>query len=137
MGDLSRRGFLLSACALTTLAFAAPAAEAATSTRTLPDGRLVVQVRRFPELAQVGGAVRVGTVKGRPVGVVRTGASSYRAFDLACPHQGVTVARSATGWSCPAHGSAFEADGDLELGPATSGLRRVPVAVKGGTLTIG
>lgn len=140
MSDVSRRGFLATACGLAALgaagASALPAA-AATAVRTLPDGRLAVRVASVPELAQVGGAVRIGSVKGTPVGVARTGPRTYVAFNLRCPHQGVPVARSDEGWSCPAHGSKFEADGDLVLGPATKGLAKVRSSLRSGTLTVG
>jgi len=38
---------------------------------------------------------------------------------------------------CPAHNSEFEGDGDLVLGPATTGLARVPIKVSRGVATIG
>lgn len=137
MADVSRRAFLAGACSLAALGTAALPAAASTAVRTLPGGRLAVKVGAVPELGTVGGAVRVGTVKGTPVGVTRTGPRSYVAFSLACPHQGVTVTRTDSGWSCAAHGSQFEPDGDLVLGPATSGLRRVRSSLRGGTLTVG
>ena len=104
MGDITRRGFLASACALVAVGAAAGPASAATGVTTLPDGRLAVTVRKVPQLARPGGAVRVGAVDGVPVAVARTGARSYVAFSLACPHQGVTVRGGTQGWSCPAHG---------------------------------
>jgi Rieske Fe-S protein len=93
-------------------------------------------VARIPELAVVGGAVSVGSVKGVPVAVVRT-AKGYRAISLKCPHQGVTVKRDATGWICPAHGSEFAPNGALELGPAVTGLPTVASTLKKGTLIVG
>ena len=42
-----------------------------------------------------------------------TGPASYIAFSLSCPHQGVKLTQEANGWVCDAHGSEFEADGDL------------------------
>ena len=136
MSTMSRRGFI-GACALAAVALPALPAAAQGLTRTLPDGRIAIRVSSIPELGKVGGAVRVGTIDGTPVGVARTGARTYRAFSLSCPHQGVTVGRSATGWTCSAHGSKFEADGDLVLGPATTGLEAIPSRLRGGTLTIG
>ena len=133
---LTRRALLAGTCGLLLAGVAAAPAEASTAVRTLPDGRLAVHVNRIPELAQVGGAVSVGSVKGTPVAVVRT-ATGYKAMSLRCPHQGVTVKRDATGWLCPAHGSEFTSTGALELGPATRGLSTVPSALRRGTLTIG
>ena len=72
-----------------------------------------------------------------PVAIARTGTSQYIAFNLLCPHQGVTVTRNESGWVCNAHGSEFEADGDLVLGPATTGLTRLPMKISKGVATIG
>lgn len=136
---LTRRAVLTGACAALGLAASAAVAlpAAAESTvRRLPDGRLAVQVRRIPELQQVGGAVRVGTVKGRPVAVART-AGGYEAISLVCPHQGATVVRDPEGWICPAHGSEFTSTGELVLGPATRGLSDVRSELRRGVLTVG
>lgn len=137
MEDLTRRALLAGACSLLALGATAVPAAAESAIRRLPDGRLEVRVRAVRELNAIGGAVSVGTVRGVPVGVARTGATSYRAFSLSCPHQKVTVERDGQGWFCSAHGSQFEPDGDLVLGPATKGLRRVPTAMKRGRLVVG
>lgn len=137
MENMSRRAVLTGACALIALGSTALPAAAQSAIRTLPDGRLAVRLKGVPELANVGGAVSIGTIKGNPVGVARTGPSAYRAFSLRCPHQGAKVVRSAVGWTCPAHGSEFEADGDLILGPATTSLSRVPARLRSGVLTVG
>lgn len=130
MTDVSRRSFLAGACGLIAIGgvSALPAA-AQTAVRKLPDGRVEVTLKSVPELASVGGAVAIGNVKGVPVAITRTGPSEYKAISLRCPHQGVTVKRSDTGWNCFAHGSQFESDGDLVLGPATRGLSRIPISV--------
>jgi Rieske Fe-S protein len=136
---LTRRAILTGACAALGLGVAAatalPAA-ADSQVRRLPDGRLAVRVRRVPELAREGGAVRIGTINGRAVAVTRT-ATGYRAFSLACPHQGATVVRDADGWVCPAHGSEFTPTGDLVLGPAIRGLSTVKSTLSKDVLTVG
>jgi len=81
--------------------------------------------------------MRIGSIKGVPVGIARVGTNKYTAFNLRCPHQGITVTKTETGWMCPAHNSEFEGDGDLVLGPATTGLARVPIKVSRGVATIG
>jgi len=136
---LTRRAVLTGACAALGLAVgtagALPAA-AESAVRRLPDGRLAVRVRKVPELSRVGGAVRIGTIGGRPVGVART-AEGYRALSLVCPHQGATVVRDPEGWICPAHGSEFTPTGGLVLGPATRGLPAVRSELKRDVLTVG
>lgn len=68
---MTRRTLLVAACGVLAVGATAMPAAADSNVRTLADGRLAVRVNRIPELARVGGAVYVGTVKGTPVGVVR------------------------------------------------------------------
>ena len=137
----TRRDFLLSACGIAALgltpALLANEAMAADGIVRKPNGQVVVTVRKVPGLAKVGGSVNLGTVKGRPVAVVRTSTSTYVALSLTCPHLGVTVARSGSDWRCPAHGSQFTADGTFIAGPAEGPLLKVPTTFNGKTLTVG
>lgn len=134
---LNRRAFLASACSLAALGLSAMPAAAESSIRKLPDGRLAVRFRQVPTLAAIGSAVRIGSINGTPVGLARTGTTRFKAFSLRCPHQGAVVERDASGWVCPAHGSQFEPDGDLVLGPATTGLDRIPSRVSRGEVIVG
>jgi Rieske Fe-S protein len=68
---------------------------------------------------------------------VRTGTSTYTALNLKCTHQGVPVKAQGSGWSCPAHGSAFAGDGKVTKGPAAKPLATVPSKVSGTTVTVG
>lgn len=137
MENVTRRSFLAGACGVAVLgATALPVAAEATVSRQR-DGRLTVRVKDIPALSTVGGAAAIGTLRGNPIGVARTGASTYVAFSLRCPHQGVTVMRSDQGWLCPAHGSQFKGDGGLILGPALRRLARVPSTFRRGRLIVG
>jgi len=137
MEPISRRSFMAGVCAVVALGAGEVPAAANTAVKKLPGGRISVNLKAMPALAKVGGATRIGSVKGVPVAIARTGTSKYIAFNLACPHQGVTVTRNESGWVCNAHGSAFEPDGDLVLGPAPTGLARVPVKISKGLAIIG
>lgn len=137
MEPISRRSFIAGFCAVVALGGSEVPAAANTAVKKLPGGRLSVDLKAVPALAKVGGATRIGSVKGVPVAIARTGTSKYIAFNLLCPHQKVTVTQNEKGWVCNAHGSEFEADGDLVLGPATSGLARVPIKVAKNVATIG
>jgi Rieske Fe-S protein len=137
MEDVSRRAVLAGACGLLALGTSVLPAAANSAVRQLPDGKLEVRLKGVPALATIGGAVSIGTIKGTPVAVARTGTSKYTAFSLVCPHQGVTVTRSAQGWLCRAHGSQFESDGDLVLGPATKSLGKIPLRRARGVLVVG
>lgn len=137
----SRRDFLKSACGVAALSFGAALladdAMAADGIVRQPNGQVVVTPRQVPGLAKVGGSVNLGTVKGVPTALVRTGARTYVAVDLRCTHQGVPVARKGDQWVCPAHGSRFTPDGAFVAGPAGVALRRVPATTRGGTVTVG
>jgi len=135
--QLSRRALIAGACGMALSTIPALSAEAASAVKKLSDGRLSVRVKDIPALSTVGGSVRIGTVKGVPVAIARSTATTYNAFSLSCPHQGVTVVKSGDKWICNAHGSEFEANGNLSLGPATTGLARVPVRVSRGQVIVG
>lgn len=136
--ELNRRVLLSGACALLALSgLGAFPSSASAEVRKNRNGRLSVKLKRIPELAEIGGSVGVGSIKGKPVAITRTGKSSYIAFSLNCPHQGVKVSKNVNGWVCGAHGSEFEADGSLILGPATTSLPRVPMKISKGIAIIG
>lgn len=126
-----------------TLGAVAPPANPPTQPGTPPQpaGNVSLSVRLadFPALGAVGGIARVDRNGPVPVGVARTGASSFAAYALVCPHQGATVAVNGSGWRCPSHGATFDATGRVTSGPATSGLSALGVTFDAatGTLAIG
>lgn len=126
---VGRREFLGSA-ALTALTLLQSACGDGQIGGTGPDGTsggtLVVMVSQFASLASVGGVARVDGGSGTPVALVRTGASSFAALSLVCPHQGATVGISATGFLCPNHGARFSSAGVWQGGQVTTNLRSLP-----------
>jgi Rieske Fe-S protein len=147
---LGRREFL-GAAALTALALLETAcgngqigpADAVTGvvaggTTTTSTGGLVVTISKYTALASTGGVARVDGGSGRPVALVRTGASTFVALSLVCPHQGYTVSVTGTTFYCPAHGARFSNTGVNNGGQRTSNLQTIastydPVA---GTVSI-
>lgn len=83
---------------------------------------LTVTLAQFSALASIGGLARVDANTTIPVGVARTGAASYLAYGLTCPHQGAVVQVRGSGWQCPAHGAQFTNTGAVTRGPAATGL---------------
>ncbi len=136
-----RRTLLLGFCGMLAAglgsALLADGAQAATGIAVAPNGLAAVTVAKIPGLAKVGGSVNLGTVKGVPTAVVRTGASTYVALDLRCTHQGVTVQSANGAWACPAHGSRFAVNGTVTGGPAARNLNTVKSVFKNGVLTVG
>ncbi len=91
---------------------------------------LRVTLASWPALANVGGvAGSVGTINGGPVGIVRTGTSSFLAFSLYCPHAGSTVnVINNSSFRCPNHGAEFNSQGVWQPSPQrTTDLVRLAV----------
>jgi Rieske Fe-S protein len=137
MEPISRRTLFAGACAVLALGGSGIPAAAQSVVKKLPGGKLSVKLKDLPELANVGGAVKIGSIKGVPVAISRTATNKYVALNLLCPHQQYPVERNEQGWVCKSHGSEFESDGDLVIGPATTALKRVPIKVSRGVATIG
>lgn len=93
-----------------------------------PSGTAIGPAKDVP----IGGAARFtdpGT--GDPSLVLQPRRGQFLAYDAVCPHAGCTVGyfQSADLLVCPCHGSQFNpATGDVEVGPASTGLRRLTVA---------
>jgi nitrite reductase/ring-hydroxylating ferredoxin subunit len=118
----SRREFIATsaASAVTAILVAACGGSNATGVNTGPVS-LSVQVSSFPALASVGGIARVDN-GGTPVAAVRTGASTFAAFSLICPHFGCTVGINGSFFQCPCHGAQFASTGTWIGGQPTTNL---------------
>lgn len=104
---------------------------------TTTTGGLVVKLSSYPALANTNGAARVDQ-GGSPIALVRTGASSFAAFSLKCPHEGFTVSVQSSRFYCPAHGAQFALTGTWTGGQRTSNLRSLTATydAAAGTVTI-
>ena len=79
---------------------------------------LAVTIAAWPALASVGGiAGSVRTLNFSAVAVARTGANSFIAFSLLCPHAGSTVqvlsGPGGQAFRCPNHGATWNSSGTL------------------------
>ncbi len=54
-------------------------------------------------------------------------ASGFSAMSLVCTHLGCTVEEADGGFKCPCHASRYDAQGNVERGPARLPLRRLRV----------
>ena len=136
---LSRREFICGTAAVAALA--TTPAVAATGIKSLPGGKTEVSLAANKALAEVGGLVEFSIKKYGKVALVRTSKATngFAAFRLACPHEGVTVVKSDTGWKCPeprGHGAEFGLNGALKLGPANSPLKTIKFTATSKAVTI-
>ena len=130
---ISRRAFLADAAtiaALTTLF--AGCADAGISE---PVGRVDVKVGSFPGLVAMNQLVLVDSQRAAK----RTGADTFVAFSRRCTHEGFAVDLSGSGFICEQHGSRFDNDGKVTLGPAARPLSTLATSYDSttDTLTIG
>ena len=72
----------------------------------------------------------------RPIAVFRDPSGSYHAVLMRCTHRGAELRLTGDRFDCPAHGSAFDAQGAVLKGPASSPLRVLPVREQDGRLRI-
>lgn len=99
-----------------------------TTAASHPPGVRLGPASRVP----VGGAATFSDPRtGDPGIVLQPDAGNFLAFDAVCPHAGCTVEYDGSQrlFVCPCHGSQFNGrTGDVEVGPAQSGLSKISVA---------
>ena len=85
----------------------------------------------------VGGGIKVDK-DGVQAVVGQPERGTFTAFSPVCPHQGCMVNPANKHYVCPCHSSTFDmATGDVQGGPATTGLTRYPVTVSGDRIIVG
>lgn len=144
IGKTYRRGFLTvtgSAACTWGLAACMHTNAARVLSPAVSSGAVEIKVAEQPELANVGGAIKL-----KPAGindtilVWRSGPSAFEATSIVCTHMGceVEVAEGGKSLACPCHGSQYNADGTVRHGPAERALKRygVDVSPDGAGLTV-
>lgn len=136
--DLSRRS-VLCGLAVLTLGILPDSALAAGNVTVLANGKVEIRLDKNPALKKSGGVIQFQDANGRALALVRTssGTKSFKALDLSCTHQGVVVTKSGSAWNCSAHGSQFALDGKVKVGPASTPLRAVPIAISATKVIVG
>lgn len=85
----------------------------------------------------VGGGIKVDK-DGVQAVVGQPERGTFTAFSPVCPHQGCMVNPADKRYVCPCHSSTFDmATGDVQGGPATTGLTQYPVTVSGDRIIVG
>jgi Rieske Fe-S protein len=132
-GCISRRAFLVDAA--TIAALTALFAACTEPSIGIPTGKVDVKVGDFPGLATMNKLVLVDAQRAAK----RTGEATFVAFSRLCTHEGTPVDISGTGFICFNHGSEFDNNGQVTLGPATQPLPTLATSYDAATdiLTIG
>jgi len=99
-------------------------------------GSITVSLASYSALSAVGGVARVDGGSGTPTALVRTGASTFVALSMVCPHAGSTIGFSGSGWTCPNHGAQFATTGAWAGGQATSSLTSFTTVYDGAAGTV-
>ena len=119
---------LPSAVAPITAGTARPGSSSALKTGKVPSGTAIGPAADVP----VGQAASFqDPATGDPSIVIQPRSGQFLAFDDVCPHAGCTVGYDpiAKVIICPCHGSQFNAStGEVEVGPAATGLKRLTIA---------
>ena len=68
--------------------------------------------------------------------VVRKGPQEFTALLLECTHRQYELVVNAKGINCPSHGSAFDFDGKVKVGPATEPLKKFSATIDGKELVL-
>ena len=98
---------------------------------------VTVTLAGHPALDHVGGVAALAGVE-TPIAVVRSGAATFRAFSLVCPHAGSTLNLVGSGFRCPNHFATFDSRGANTGGQRTSDLYEFTVThdARAGTITL-
>lgn len=138
--EISRRG-VLCGIAVLALGLIPENAQAAKGVKVLSSGKVEITLAANPALKKIGGVLRIDDVNGTSLALLRvkagSAASSFKALNLSCTHQGVLVEQQGNTWFCPAHSSQFAINGSVKIGPAKSALATLPIKATSTKVTIG
>jgi cytochrome b6-f complex iron-sulfur subunit len=107
----------------------------ASATATVAGRVVSVNVDSTSPLAAVGSAATVQTSLGTFL-IARTAQDSFTALTATCTHEGCTVTGFADSrFVCPCHGSQYNTNGTVAVGPASRSLQQYPTQFANGLLT--
>ena len=135
---LSRRS-LLCGLAVLTLGLLPDTAIAAGNVKVLSNGKVEVLISKNTALRKVGGVVQFQDRNGRSLALVRTSnaVNGFKALNLSCTHEGVTVGLSGGKWVCPEHRAEFALNGKVQAKPAERVLGTVAIKATRTKVTVG
>ncbi|MEK7400883.1 MAG: Rieske 2Fe-2S domain-containing protein [Gemmatimonadota bacterium] len=95
--------------------------------------QIVAVVGDYPGLATIGTLVMIDSSF---VAVKRTGATTFDAYLMTCTHQQCLTDIVANAFKCPCHFSAFDNNGKVTAGPASSDLAKLTTSYNAATDTL-
>ncbi len=137
--ELSRRT-LLCGLGLIAVGMLPSAALALGNVKLLSNGKIEILLSKNTALRKVGGVIQFTDNQGKSIALIRTSraVSGFRAIDLSCTHQGVTVERTENGWLCKdGHQATYASDGKVLSGPAKIDLRSITLKASKAKVIVG
>jgi cytochrome b6-f complex iron-sulfur subunit len=106
----------------------------------LVGGKLILPFTDFPALATPGGSVIFDRVEGypNPIIVIRKDSTTVAALDAMCTHTGCTVEYASKNMDleCPCHGSTFDLNGNVTMGPALTNVKKFTAVLDATDVTV-
>ncbi len=137
---MDRRTFLRNSCTYCILAGTGLLAGSMSSCASFPVVEMEARDRRLaiPLTAFRNQDLFVVHVSGMlyDLAVRRRSPQEYVAVLLRCTHADNELTPGTTGYSCSAHGSRFDAEGNVARGPAQKSLTRYPTTVNGDFVSV-
>jgi nitrite reductase/ring-hydroxylating ferredoxin subunit len=133
---VSRRAFVSAASLAAAVAILEACGASGATSPGGSGGPITVSLASYSALSAVGGVARVDGGSGSPTALVRTGASSFVALSMVCPHAGTTVNYTGSGWTCPNHGAQFATTGAWSGGQGASSLTSFTTVYDGAAGTV-
>jgi cytochrome b6-f complex iron-sulfur subunit len=129
-------GTALQSCGSPTSPSGTSAPLLATINGTAASGTVTATIDATSPLASAGGAALVQSSAGNFL-VSRTAQDTFTALTAICTHEGCTVDRFASPvFVCPCHGSQYNTNGAVVMGPANNPLRQFTTRFANNVLTI-
>ena len=138
----SRRRFVGDCARVCACAVASSLLGACASVLTRPvtpvNGRILLPLVQYPELAEPGGSLKIlPDGASDPLYVLALGGGAFTVLSPICTHLGCTVDIQGERLVCPCHGSTYDRRGNVLQGPAERPLERLAASLSAdGVLTI-
>ncbi|NCD71173.1 QcrA and Rieske domain-containing protein [Mucilaginibacter agri] len=137
---MERRDFIKQSCALCMIAAAGAVISNLSSCATLPVYQTAINNQQVtvPTSLFDKGNLQIVQPKGLfyNIALNKEADGSYTALLLRCTHADNQLITTGNGYKCNLHGSAFDKEGHVTVGPAEKPLRKYPTEINNGQIII-